>query len=165
MFISPGKWQSTPEYFRAFSLLRISINIHKPFLLNKSKERQLDDKYYIFPFYQTLPPKLLYRNSQAITGGQFMEFFCLFALSIFQIFSNYTFYFWNCFRKTLENGMATYSSILAWEIPWTEDPCRLQSMGLQRAGHNWATNTHKKIPTPPLLFLKISIQQNSPEIH
>ena len=35
----------------------------------------------------------------------------------------------------LEKGMATHSSILAWEIPWTEDPGGLQSMGLQRVGH------------------------------
>ena len=32
----------------------------------------------------------------------------------------------------LEKGMATHSSILAWRIPWTEDPGKLQSMGLQR---------------------------------
>ena len=37
--------------------------------------------------------------------------------------------------------MATHSSILAWKIPWTEKPGGLQSMGLQKAGHNWATNT------------------------
>ena len=36
----------------------------------------------------------------------------------------------------LEKGMATRSSILAWEIPWTEEPGSLQSMGLQRAGHD-----------------------------
>ena len=36
----------------------------------------------------------------------------------------------------LEEGMATHSSILAWEIPWTEEPGGLQSMGLQRVGHN-----------------------------
>ena len=36
----------------------------------------------------------------------------------------------------LENGMETHSSIPAWEIPWTEGPGRLQSMGLQRVGHN-----------------------------
>ena len=36
----------------------------------------------------------------------------------------------------LEKGMATHSSILAWRIPWTEDPGRLQSTGLQRVGHN-----------------------------
>ena len=34
----------------------------------------------------------------------------------------------------LEKGMATHSSILAWRIPWTEEPCGLQSMGSQRAG-------------------------------
>ena len=42
----------------------------------------------------------------------------------------------------LEKGMATHSSILAWRIPWTENPGRLQSMGSQRIGHDWATNTH-----------------------
>ena len=36
----------------------------------------------------------------------------------------------------LENGMATHSSILAWRIPWTEEPGGLQSMGSQRVRHN-----------------------------
>ena len=36
----------------------------------------------------------------------------------------------------LEKAMATHSSILAWKIPWTEEPDRLQSMGSQRAGHD-----------------------------
>ena len=36
----------------------------------------------------------------------------------------------------LEEGMATHSSILAWRIPWTEEPDGLQSMGSQRVGHN-----------------------------
>ena len=36
----------------------------------------------------------------------------------------------------LEKGMATHSSILAWRIPWTEEPGKLQSMGLQRVQHN-----------------------------
>ena len=36
----------------------------------------------------------------------------------------------------LEKEMATHSSILAWKIPWTEEPDRLQSMGLQRVGHD-----------------------------
>ena len=42
----------------------------------------------------------------------------------------------------LEKEVATYSGILAWRIPWTEEPGRLQSMGLQRVRHNWETNTH-----------------------
>ena len=39
-------------------------------------------------------------------------------------------------QEDLEEGMATYSSILAWRIPWTEEPGRLQSMGSQRVGHD-----------------------------
>ena len=45
-------------------------------------------------------------------------------------------------RKTSwKKGMATYSSILAWRISWTEEPGGLQSMGLKRVGHDLATNT------------------------
>ena len=36
----------------------------------------------------------------------------------------------------LEKEMATYSSIIAWKIPWTEEPGRLPSMGSQRVGHD-----------------------------
>ena len=43
----------------------------------------------------------------------------------------------------LEEGMATRSSILAWGIPWTEEPGGLQSVGSQRAGHDRVTNTHR----------------------
>ena len=41
-------------------------------------------------------------------------------------------------------GIGTHSSVLTWRIPWTEEPGRLQSMGSQRAGHDWATS-----PPPP----------------
>ena len=44
------------------------------------------------------------------------------------------------FKGMLEKETATQSSILAWRIPWTEEPRSLQSMGSQRAGHNWATS-------------------------
>ena len=36
----------------------------------------------------------------------------------------------------LEKGMATHSNVLAWRIPWMEEPCGLQSMGSQRVGHD-----------------------------
>jgi len=39
-------------------------------------------------------------------------------------------------ENPLEEGMTTHSSILAWRIPWTEEPGRLQSMRLQRVGHD-----------------------------
>ena len=40
---------------------------------------------------------------------------------------------------TREKETAPHSSVLAWELPWTEEPGRLQSTGLQRIGHDWAT--------------------------
>ena len=40
----------------------------------------------------------------------------------------------------LKKEMAIYSSTIAWKIPWTEEPGRLQSMGSQRVGHDWATS-------------------------
>ena len=52
----------------------------------------------------------------------------------------------------LEKAMATHSSILAWEIPWTEEPGGLQSMGSQRVGHILAT----KPPPPPPSFNKLT---------
>ena len=42
----------------------------------------------------------------------------------------------------LEKEMATHSSFLVWRISWTEKPGRVQSMGSQRVGHDWAINTH-----------------------
>ena len=39
-------------------------------------------------------------------------------------------------EDSLKNGMATHTSILAWRIPWREEPGGLQSMGLQRVGHD-----------------------------
>ena len=45
----------------------------------------------------------------------------------------FTFHF-----HALEKEMASHSSVLAWRIPWTEQPRRLQSMELHRVGHNWS---------------------------
>ena len=50
----------------------------------------------------------------------------------------------------LEEGMATRSSILAWRIPWTEEPGGPRSMGSQRVGHDWVTKH-----TPPSIGLTI----------
>ena len=51
----------------------------------------------------------------------------------------------------LEEKMATHSNILAWEIPWTEEPDRLQSVGSKRVGHDLATKkqTNKTPYIPP----------------
>ena len=60
-------------------------------------------------------------------------------------------------EEPLEKQMATHSSILAWRIPWTEEPGELQSMGLKRVSHDWGTNTHTHTHThtPAYLILLI----------
>ena len=56
----------------------------------------------------------------------------------------------------LEKDTATHSSILAWRIPWTEDPGGLQSIWLQRVGHNWSdlAHTHSHCPIASCLGLR-----------
>ena len=49
------------------------------------------------------------------------------------------FYCWD-FSISEEKAMAPHSSTLAWKIPWTKEPGGLQSMGLRRVGHDWATS-------------------------
>ena len=43
--------------------------------------------------------------------------------------------------ENMEKGITTHSSVLAWRIPWTEEPSGLQSTGSHRVRHNWGTNT------------------------
>ena len=51
--------------------------------------------------------------------------------------------------RSLEKGMATHSRILAWGVPWPEEPDRLQSMGSQRVRYDWASDIY----TQPHFFL------------
>ena len=48
-------------------------------------------------------------------------------------------------KDTLEKEMATHSSILAWEIPWTEEPGGLQSMGSESVGHDLGTKQQQQV--------------------
>ena len=54
----------------------------------------------------------------------------------------------------LERGMETYSSILAWKIPWTRESGGLPSIRLQRVGHDWATknSTTDRMPSSPIHY-------------
>ena len=53
----------------------------------------------------------------------------------------------------LEKEMATHSSILTWKIPWTEEPGGLQSIRLQRVGHDWVTSLSLSIKSEGESFL------------
>ena len=56
-------------------------------------------------------------------------------------------------ERSLEKGMATHSSILAWRIPWTEEPGGLQSMGSQRVRHDWAHTAHPHTNTQASIYM------------
>ena len=57
----------------------------------------------------------------------------------------------------LEEDLVTHSSILAWEIPWTQKPGGLQSIGLQRVGHDLTTKQQQQSPCTYIwLYLIIS---------
>ena len=53
----------------------------------------------------------------------------------------------------LEKEMATHSSILAWKIPWTEEPGRLQSLGFQRIRHDRATSLQMVRKSPKEVYM------------
>ena len=55
-------------------------------------------------------------------------------------------------EDSLEKGMANHSSTLVWTIPWTWKPIGLQSMGLQRDGHDYATNTFTSLLGNSLIY-------------
>ena len=61
-------------------------------------------------------------------------------------------------EDSLEKEMATHSSILAWRIPWTEEPGGLQSMGLQRVAHNLAATTTDSAATAACLNLSTALR-------
>ena len=66
----------------------------------------------------------------------------------------------------LEEEMATHSSILTWKIPWTEEPGGLQSVELQKVGHNWVTEHTPQVggeqfSLPPLISLCSKLLQAS----
>ena len=53
-------------------------------------------------------------------------------------------------------AMKTHSSVLAWRIPWTEEPGRLQSMRSQRVRHGWNDLAHTQGTTPPVQFCSVA---------
>ena len=74
---------------------------------------------------------LLFFGTLHLDGYIFPFFLCLSLL-----------FFPQLFPRPLEKGMATHSIILAWRMPWTEEPGGLQSKGWHRVGHNWSKLAH-----------------------
>ena len=66
-------------------------------------------------------------------------------------------------ENSLQKGRATLSNTLVWRIPWTQEPGRSQSMGLQRVGHDWLTHTEKPEQTfwPAQYFPSVYVSLSS----
>ena len=62
-------------------------------------------------------------------------------------------------EDTLEKAMAPHSSTLAWKVPWTEEPDRLQSMGSPRVGHDWGTSLSLFTFSPILTLKESNVRQ------
>ena len=91
-------------------------------------------RYYINPFWINF---CVVKDSGWLSFflSSFFFFFCMWLFS----FSNAICWNRDCPFQIMEEEMATHSSVLAWIIPWTEELSRLQSLGLQRVGHDWVT--------------------------
>ena len=65
-----------------------------------------------------------------------------------------------CWEDPPEKEIASHSSILAWKIPWTEEPGKPQSKGSQRVGHNWGSNTslHPKTQMLAASIFKVTLR-------
>ena len=86
------------------------------------------------------PPRSSPRAAGSIVGGLSRCFACPSLWFCWSPSSQIPFSFSSYLTLLLEKVMAPHSSTLAWKIPWTEDPVRLQSMGSRRVGHDWATS-------------------------
>ena len=61
-------------------------------------------------------------------------------------------------EDSLEEGMAAHSNILTWKITWTEEPDRLESIGLQTVGHNWSDLAHMQSQKSHMKYLSVELQ-------
>ena len=77
-----------------------------------------------------------------VNMGSWFSRIATFFPKIFLLFFYIPNIYWALIPYNLEKAMAIHSSTLAWKTSWTEEPDRLQSMGSQRVGHNWATLLH-----------------------
>ena len=122
---------------------------------NISVEDRITGSFYFLVSCKNSPSVHLFFSPVQLTFLLLM----LWILSLINYFS----LFFQVFLFSCYLAMAPHSSTLAWKIPWTEEPDRLQSMGSPRVGHDWATSLslftfmhwrRKWQPTPVFLLGK-----------
>ena len=116
-------WDSTssvggtiPHIHKQFSDTAVCPRIHSFVTVSTRREHQtLQGKSFVLPDFLPLPTS---QHTHTHTHTHILD----------------------TSHKPMEKAMAPHSTTLAWKIPWTEEPGRLQSMGLLRVWHNWATS-------------------------
>ena len=129
---SPKLWQSSAQIFP--KSLHLTNAWELLFVLSGSIHHMS-----IYPFLETCFHFLIADNALIDTLWQW-DYTCL-LMYIYQACPFLILPNMMASLVALEKEMAIHSSILAWRLLWTEELGRLQSMGLQRTGHDWATNT------------------------
>ena len=105
--------------------------IHFEFIFVYSLRRVLISFFYMY--LSSFPSTIYWRDFYPLTSLVSQMVKCLPTMQETRVWSLGG-------EDPLEKEMATHSSTLAWKIPWTEVPGRLQSMGLQRVRHDWVTS-------------------------
>ena len=103
---------------------------------------RLSDFLFYFPYHKINP----FNMCSSVTFSIFTRL-CNQGFSVAQMVKNLptmweTWVWYLGWEDPLEEGMVTHASILAWRIPWTKEPDKLQSLGSQRVRHDWVTDTH-----------------------
>ena len=128
-FLRPWAFPGKSTGLGCHSLLQLEYQIYLYFILFltslpwkvKVIVMKINCIYLALSHFFSINPKVLYRDNSGHESWP-----CSIYLAV-----NY---------RTVEKAMAPHSSTLAWKIPWIEEPGRLQSMGLLRVGHDWATS-------------------------
>ena len=94
------------------------------------------------------PPALNLSKNQFLFQWTTWCYSHIISFTILHKYENFIALYCLCSSSHLEKEMATHSSIVAWKILWTEEPGRLQSMGLQRVGYDFAAKTTTTIRDP-----------------
>ena len=102
----------------------------------------IDLNYWLIHLYQLKCPLLLVTGKTTLKMAWRMRriVFCVVAQMVKNLPAMRDTWVWSLdWKDPLEEGMVTHSSILAWRIPWTEEPGRVQFKGFTKVGHNWET--------------------------
>ena len=112
-------------------------------IIYKHKQIHINTYIYLIPIYQSIRASLVAKTVKSLSAMQETWVQSL------------------GWEDPLEKEMANHSSILAWKIPWTEEPGRLQPMGLQRVRQDWETSLTTYLCRDKYIHIQATYTQES----